>query len=261
MIKNDLRSIQLVQLDILKIFDAICKKNNLIYWLEGGTLLGAVRHGGFIPWDDDLDVAMPIDDYQKFIKIAVQELPDTLFLQTKDTDPAFSSFYAKLRDNNSLYVDYGINVDSPCHKGIYIDIFYYNYYPKLPRSVIKFFYKTISKPIGVLSAKHYVTLKSVFQYFIFNISPVIFKPIWRLINSFSKKRYFAMDIEDNAFFDQHLIDNMLPVKSITFEGIDFNAPNNPDAYLKAHYGDYMIPPPENERKGHAYMYFANLKNN
>ena len=68
-----LRQAQLVMLRMLKIFDAICIKHGLTYWLDGGTLLGAVRHGGFIPWDDDLDVCMPLDDFEKYKHLSLSE--------------------------------------------------------------------------------------------------------------------------------------------------------------------------------------------
>jgi len=83
-----LRSCQLVMLRLLKIFDAICNEAGLQYWLDGGTLLGAMRHSGFIPWDDDVDVKMPIDDYHRFLALASDVLPYDIFLQTRETDPA-----------------------------------------------------------------------------------------------------------------------------------------------------------------------------
>jgi lipopolysaccharide cholinephosphotransferase len=261
MIKNDLRSVQLVQLAILKEFDRICKKHKLTYWLDAGTLLGAVRHGGFIPWDDDLDVGMPSADYKKFLEIVEQELPSNLFLQTKKTDAKAPFLYAKLRDNNSLFVDYGMDMGVKFHRGVYIDIFEYVDYPKLSKKSIRFFYKTIGKPIAVLSTRHYLSLKTVTQYFVFNIERVVFKLIWRLINSFAKKRHLGNTIEDNGYFVQHSFETIFPVKSISYEGNEFDIPNNQDAYLKTLYGDYMKFPPEEDRKGHAFMYFTNLNEN
>ena len=80
---DELGQAKLVMLKLLRVFDDICRKNNLKYWLDGGTLIGAIRHNGFIPWDDDIDVAMLSDDYEKFIEIAQQELPDDVFFTDK----------------------------------------------------------------------------------------------------------------------------------------------------------------------------------
>ena len=83
---TSLRQIQLVMLRLLKIFDKICQEYNLTYWVDAGTLLGAIRHKGFIPWDDDLDVIMPYEDYLKFLKLPATVFPDDVFLQTENTD-------------------------------------------------------------------------------------------------------------------------------------------------------------------------------
>ena len=80
--ENNVRDLQLICLDMLKEVDRVCRKHNILYWLEGGTMLGAVRHRGFIPWDDDLDIAMFREDYDRFCEIAPQELKSGYFLQT-----------------------------------------------------------------------------------------------------------------------------------------------------------------------------------
>ena len=80
---DPLKQSQCVLLRMLKIIDFICKKHHITYWIDGGTLLGAVRHKGFIPWDDDVDICMPRESYKKFQKIAQQEFPYDLFLETK----------------------------------------------------------------------------------------------------------------------------------------------------------------------------------
>ena len=82
-----LRECQLKQLSILKVIDGICRKHAISYWLDGGSLLGAVRHGGFIPWDDDIDIAMDYQEMKRFAEIAPKELPEGLFLQSPQTDP------------------------------------------------------------------------------------------------------------------------------------------------------------------------------
>ncbi|MEO3238618.1 LicD family protein, partial [Parabacteroides distasonis] len=87
--ETPLRQAQLVMLRMLKIIDYICRKHDLRYWLCSGTLLGAVRHQGFIPWDDDLDICMLREDYNRFIQIAPLEFPTDIFLQTQETDPSY----------------------------------------------------------------------------------------------------------------------------------------------------------------------------
>ena len=96
----NLRVCQLRQLEILKVIDGICRKHGISYWLDGGTLLGAVRHGGFIPWDDDIDIAMDYQDMKRFARIAQGEMPDGLFLQTPTTDPNVKEQMVKIRDLN-----------------------------------------------------------------------------------------------------------------------------------------------------------------
>lgn len=100
-----LRQAQLIMLRILRIIDWACRKHGITYWLDGGTLLGAVRHSGFIPWDDDLDIAMPRKEFERFAVIAQQELPDDLFFQTATTDANYHYVLPKVRDRNSRMVE------------------------------------------------------------------------------------------------------------------------------------------------------------
>src|SRR5690606_2891856 len=111
-----------VQLEILIEFDRICKKNNIKYQLFAGTLLGAVRHKGFIPWDDDIDVCLLRKDYNKFIQACKTDLDSRSFLQTYVTDKNCIIQFAKLRKNNTLFLESGIS-DCKTHHGIFIDIF------------------------------------------------------------------------------------------------------------------------------------------
>ena len=258
MIHNDLRSVQLLQLDILKELDRICKKHDIKYWLEAGTLLGAVRHEGFIPWDDDLDVGMLSGDYKKFLKIAEEELPDSIFLQTKTSDSSSFQNYAKLRDTNSLYIEYQTDFSISGHKGVYIDIFEFDYYPDISKKTIRFFYNKIGKTTDILSKKQKLSLKTILQYFVFNIQRVTFKFIWKLMNKKKSKKFIANIIEDNGYCVKQKTNSIFPLKATKFEGQEFPAPNDSDSYLKSLYGNYMELPPIEKRGGHAYAYFINL---
>ena len=117
-----LRRQQIIMLDMMKLLDKICRKHDIPYFLYGGTLLGAIRHNGFIPWDDDLDVGFLRKDYLRLLKVLPQELPADVALQTNDTDSNYFYFFAKLRDRHS-FLDEG-NYDSVFReRGIFIDLF------------------------------------------------------------------------------------------------------------------------------------------
>ena len=102
-----LRQAQLVMLRMLKIIDYICRKHDISYWMCSGTLLGAVRHKGFIPWDDDLDICMIREDYERFVEIAVNEFPEDMMLQTRETDPHYHNlplpYLVRLETRKALY--------------------------------------------------------------------------------------------------------------------------------------------------------------
>ena len=122
-VSKEMKKVWAVELDLLAEFDRVCRKHNLRYLATGGTLLGAVRHQGYIPWDDDLDIEMLREDYLKLLKVLPSELPDNYALQTNETDPGYFFTYAKLRDKRSTLSEVNHYDRIFRYKGIYIDIF------------------------------------------------------------------------------------------------------------------------------------------
>lgn len=250
-----LRECQLKQLNILVEIDKVCRKHNITYWLDGGTLLGAVRHKGFIPWDDDMDIAMPLKDYDKFVKTAQKELPSHLFLQTKTTDKSAIHPITKVRDLNSFYVEFKDDFSADYQKGLYVDITPFIDFPTRFPSLSKKITKGLSVAYHILHSPHYYTPRAFAEFFYFSAKYALYRSIWEVLSATGGKgKYLSCITHTNGYGMLHLNESTFPVKTILFEGMKFSCPNNPDAYLTELYGDYMTLPPVEKRKIHAvYM--------
>ena len=123
-----LRRQQLRMLDILLYVDKVCKEHNIRYWLSSGTLLGAVRHGGFIPWDDDLDIEMLREDYEKFLKVFPEN--KDFALQTIQNDPNYFLGFAKVRDLHSQISEFDMDKYYK-YRGLFIDVFSLERIPRI----------------------------------------------------------------------------------------------------------------------------------
>lgn len=256
--QQQLRKCQLKQLSILCEIDRICRKHNIDYWLDGGTLLGAVRHKGFIPWDDDIDIAMTVEGLERFKKVAQSELPSHLFLQTPETEDNKEPIN-KIRDLNSFYVEGGDDFSANYQKGLYVDIFPMVPYPTLSRSLTRRITKGISKSYSILHHKHVYSFRAVAEFFWFGLKYVTYKNVWKLLCKIkSCKTYFSNIPVNNGYGTQHRHDSIFPVREIHFEGSSFLGPNNPDAYLTDLYRNYMEIPPVEKRKIHSVFIMPEL---
>jgi len=246
---KELRKAQLIMLEMLVEFDAICQKHNLKYWLDSGTLLGAVRHKGFIPWDDDIDLSMPVEDYRKFKEIAQDELSTNIFFQTKESDPNFKFDYIKLRSNRASIVEFheeGKEVGY--HQGVFVDIF-----PMLTLPNTEFhqaFYEDAFKLIRDVSA---ISLHTPNGKEHPRVRQALLEAVNEMHEGWGKediKVIYSGKMPDvAAWFD---IDEMFPLSKIEFEGLEFYAPKNPHHYLGEIYSfNYMELPPEDKRTIHA----------
>lgn len=246
---TELRRLQLKMLDILIVVTDICDKHGLTYWLSGGTLLGAVRHGGFIPWDDDIDIELLYPDYKRLLKILPKELPSHLHLQTPK-EKTNRHLFSKVRDKYSIIDSEEENNSNYPYKGVFIDIFPLEYsYLKL-KKVVDFFYGRSLRRLKMY--KPFKSLKSGFEFCI----ALLMYPIGLLLFFFAKLFVFLFKpttlvysygiginiLRDSAY--------MFPVSKINFEGNTFSAPKDIDSYLADQYGDYMKIPPREKRPSH-----------
>lgn len=241
---SQLRKLQLKMLEILITVTSIADKHNIPYWLSGGTLLGAVRHKGFIPWDDDIDIELFRDDYRKLLKVLEKELPSDLYLQ-KPSDRSYRLLFSKVRDKNSKIIEADDALDSFNEKGIYIDIFPEERSYRGLKNFVDFFYGRSFRRIK--RGKPFYCLRYCYEYF---ISLILF-PIGLLLVFLS--RLFCKLTKPKTILHSYGIGNstthnisyILPLSKIYFEGKLFRAPHDPDKYLSNQYGNYMsIPTPE-----------------
>lgn len=246
---TELRKLQLKMLNILVVVTDICKKHNLPYWISGGTLLGAKRHGGFIPWDDDIDIELMRKDYKKLLKILPKELPTDLYLQTPK-EKSYRLRFSKVRDKNSTIYSEEENMASYTHKGVFIDIFSEEFSYLWLKNFVDFFYGR--------AFRRYKRGKAFtsFQYFYeYSISLLmlpfghLLKWIARTICTITKPKnvLHSYGIGNST---NHNASYMFPLSQIQFEGREFSAPKDINVYLKNQYGDYMSIPSEQNRPSH-----------
>ncbi len=232
-----LRRQQMRMLEILLEVDRICKKHDIPYWLSSGTLIGAMRHDGFIPWDDDLDIEMMRKDYLRLMAVLPKELPEWLALQNSDTDPNYFYFYAKVRDRRSRMLEQNGYDRLWQEQGIYIDIFPMEQHPiwlhKLTEKTVGHMYK-----IWRTSTDDKKAIKSVRRIFDFN-NKWLFPCLRALLSIFNFHFSIITSGMGIPFHNPRYMEEIFPLTTHLFEGHQFPVPGNADAHLRRIYGDYL----------------------
>lgn len=247
-----LRAAQLKMLDILLEIDRVCKKNNLTYWIDFGTLLGAVRHKGFIPWDDDIDISMTTESYNRFKEIAPTELGPDFILQTEKTQPFARQGRGmfKVRLKNTMYLMQHDSVRQPYSKGLFVDVFDSVPYPTMNRRFFKFLVRRISKSYGFMMYNQELNFGNIIRYFVFPVEFAFFYSVWKFCCLFHKKDRELTPMTRLLYGYPSLKTDIHPLGEIEFEGHIFPCPNNPDARLRDMWGDYMTLPSADKRRIH-----------
>lgn len=263
---KDLKHVQQVELKVLKEVISICESHNLKYYAYGGTALGAVRHGGFIPWDDDIDIAMFREDYDKLLKILDSELSDEYYVLNLYTHEKYYSTFTKVCLKGTEFKEEG-SLPILYKQGIFIDIFPLD---NVPKSKIKrklyfreydFHYHLLLNSIFKIETPNKISsfIHSVIHNFL-NFYPKregVVKRFMKYMARYNNKTNFVtvhpsrvdfLKFGRNGFFDKR---DFEPSKNVKFEDIEINIPYDYDKILTTYYGDYMTIPPKEERFNHA----------
>lgn len=224
-------------LEMMVWLDDVCRRHRIPYWLGSGTLLGAVRHGGFIPWDDDVDIEFRREDYPRLLQVLTQETAGTDYaLQTHDTDPGYFFTYAKLRDRRSRLQEQTGYDRIFTYQGIYLDLFVL---------------EPMTKPLHWLSNRTFGIIYKVLRNPEYNTQQLIRKtdsiyranmrfvfPLLRLLSRLFSPRLLTYS-PGIPFESQRDPAELFPLSTVVFEGHRFSAPHNPEAYLRRMFGNWQ----------------------
>ena len=246
-----LRAAQMRMLEILVAVDGICRREGIDYWMDAGTLLGAVRHGGFIPWDDDLDICILKKDYKRFKAAMLSSLPSNLAYQDWTTDPCHFEMALRIRDLDSLFDQEESRLQR--WRGLFLDVVLLEKMPSM--SFHNFLYPLYGRVTRTIHNQGLVEGKPRARVAVEKAAACALWPLAQLLRlggalvaalrgSDLVGRYYS------GFRNPRHLGNVFPLKDIEFEGIPFKAPADADAYLKDLFGDYGALPPESQRGGH-----------
>ena len=262
------------ELELMKEFHRICEETNLKYVLAFGSMIGCIRHNGFIPWDDDIDVTMPYNDYVKFVNIADGYLKQDYFLQTPDTDPGYLYPFIKIRLKNSCVLSSYPPSGKFKEQGIYIDIFPALNVPKskaLQRKIkiSNLIWSQISRmdSWNIIKASKRSIIGKAIMCLLFLINRILPK-------GYPNKKLFkkALSVKDEDSDELYIGDFYSEFNSINdyrlpkdvfenrflhkFEDSEFYMPSEYDSIMRKMYGDYMKLPPVDERKTHGFVFVS-----
>lgn len=232
---SDLRRVQMRMLDMLKYIDKVCREIGVEYWLSSGTCLGAVRHGGFIPWDDDVDIEMMDDDYRKFTTYVKQHPHDEFVFQDHSTDPHYVATFGKMRDLKTKLsvIKKDKFHDKYIYQGCSIDVFPMSLSNSKKIAQLGRYIYGINYVLEAYNFPFPRTLSRVAYYVVQNVISVPFRWVTKL-GAKDRIRHKL----PNVFVAPRYISDIFPIKRISFEDTALPVPGNYDSYLRKLYGDY-----------------------
>ncbi|MBQ9756837.1 MAG: LicD family protein [Clostridia bacterium] len=263
--KEQLDKIHSIEVEILSEVIRVCNENNIAWFTVGGTTLGAVRHDGFIPWDDDIDIGMMRDDYEKFINIAPGCLKEGYVFQHFAVAKNTPTYFAKVRKDGTEFLEHS-NKSIKMHHGVFIDIMPFDRVPedvelrkKYNRNVIMHHQLYMAKTLWLSSKPALRSRKAFFRTFVRSClhilllpvpKKVVFNSMEKAIRKYNDANTKMISSRGRSVFECYESD-VFPTEEHPFENIIVNIPKDSHKVLTTQYGNYMQLPPEHKRTSHA----------
>lgn len=238
---------------ILQDLAEICNKHGICWWLSSGTLLGAARHKGFIPWDDDIDIVMPRKDFKRLRKILLAEENDKYFLQCIQSDVEYVNLYMKFRKKGVRLKTLNPRTKYFKHAGPFVDIFCIEYSSYWAAYLSKFIYYGLQHPTSYVKVKW---LRRILILLVEFVSLWLLIPVLRLLGKINPKHEYHYELGSGWPRHTFYKKDIYPLATAEFEGIKFPVPRDMDAYLTNVYGDWRVLPPEETIRKSLHTYDA-----
>lgn len=266
--EKQLKKLQKIELSILKDFIKICDDNNLDYFLVGGSAIGAVRHKGFIPWDDDIDVAMPRKDYDEFLKIAAEQYSDKYNIVNNEANPDFPLMNTRWSLKGTKFIPEDFK-DVKGDFGIFLDIFCQDNMPDDEKAFKKqgtrawlwgkfLVLSGVKRPVLYMKGIKYYIMRVAcyvghYTLKLLNLKPRFFynhAKKWMLMYDDENTKRLGYMFDPSRFTSVLNRDEVFPTKKVPFEDIEVKVPGDVDKYLTRRFGDYMKLPKKEDRHIH-----------
>lgn len=266
--QDTLRRLQLVELGILKDIDRVCREYGITYWLDSGSVLGAKRHGGFIPWDDDIDLGMPRADYERFLDVAPAALGPRYCVSDPHINEHQAALFAKVMLAGTRFAT-DETQEAEFEQGIFVDVFPYDAVcsdaaaaKRQRRSCmlwqsLSYLYHSghiVVPHGGALGAAERAACRIAHMLTRAFLSPerIAHKFDWVAQAARDDSEACTLMAPSYATFEPYPHAMLLPVQPIVFEGCEFMAPADVEGYLRKQYGEtWNQLPPEDQRRNHA----------
>lgn len=252
-----LRHDQKEMVKVLQAFAEICDRHDIRWWLCSGTLLGAARHGGFVPWDDDIDVSMMKEDCRKLEKILRNLDSEDYFYQSIRNDVEHVNIFGRFRMKKGEVPSTDLRAVHFRYRGVGMDVFCIERSSRFAAHLAKFFYHNMQHPTQYIrnSRLRHLTIRLVEA-----LNFGFFLPLSRLIGMVNPKRQYHYELGSGFYRSAFYKEDIFPLKRMNFEGLELPVPGDTDAYLTKIYGDWRKLPSEEQIKSalHSPLYYEEI---